>query len=184
MYRQPNGGFLFTDQKVEKHDYQLVRRMGRPTATTSCIGVNRTMLDRRAHHYQASIERLASAYRLDPLLIRSIITVESCFDPHATSTVGAKGLMQVMPSTGAELGFKHLYVPSDNLNAGMSYFRSLLEQFSNNVELALAAYNAGPKAVIKYGGVPPYTETKCYVTRVMRHYRALLKSTMDDHTGD
>lgn len=184
IYRQPNGGVLFTDQKVDKSAYKLLRQMGRPTATKSCIGVTPTMLKQRAKHYQLRIERLASTYHLDPLLIRAIITVESCYDPHATSTVGARGLMQLMPATAAQLGYRHLYKPSDNLQAGMQYFSSLLVQFSNNVKLALAAYNAGPKAVIRYGGIPPFSETQSYVIKVMKRYRTLLDETMERNGND
>ncbi|AOU99516.1 hypothetical protein BI364_03710 [Acidihalobacter yilgarnensis] len=174
IYKQPNGAYLFTDKNVNKHNYTLLKRMGRPTATASCLGITRSILKKRARAYALTVERIAASNRLDPLLMRAIITVESCYDAHATSSVGARGLMQLMPTTGAHMGIHDLYDPINNLEAGMRYFKSLMRRFSNNVRLSLAAYNAGPTAVLKYDGVPPYPETQNYVSRVLAHYRKLV----------
>jgi len=115
----------------------------------------------------ALVRRNAAAWQIDPALITSVIANESAFDPHATSAVGAKGLMQLMPATAASLGVRDPYDPAQNVAGGARYLRSLLERFGGNVRLAVAAYNAGPAAVEKYGGVPPYAETQRYVNNVL-----------------
>ena len=99
-------------------------------------------------------------------LVRAVIQAESAFNPKARSIKGAMGLMQLMPATAAELGVKDPYDPAQNIRGGVAYLKRLLRQYSNNEELALAAYNAGPAAVKKYGTVPPYKETRNYIARI------------------
>lgn len=108
---------------------------------------------------------------VDPYLIRTIIKYESGFCPFAVSPVGAGGLMQLMPDTARGLGVSDLFSPHQNIAAGTLYIRRQLDAFNNNVAFALAAYNAGPGAVIAYGGVPPYSETINYVNMIMSDYR-------------
>ena len=122
---------------------------------------------------RAEIERLvkisAADYGVDPALIEAIVEKESAFDSHATSSAGARGLMQLMPQTAAALGVTDSYDAAQNVAAGTRYLRSLLDRFGN-VELAVAAYNAGPDAVRRFGGVPPYQETRSYVRNVLASY--------------
>jgi soluble lytic murein transglycosylase-like protein len=125
------------------------------------------------------IERLitenARAYKLDPALIKAIVANESGFDPTAHSTAGAQGLMQLMPRTAASLGVSDPYDPAQNIWGGTRYLHSLLSQFGGSVERAVAAYNAGPAAVAKYKGVPPYAQTRAYVRNViasLQEYKA------------
>jgi soluble lytic murein transglycosylase-like protein len=117
------------------------------------------------------IERLiienARACKLDPALIEAVIANESGFDPTARSSAGAKGLMQLMPRTAASLGVSDPYDPAQNIWGGARYLGALLRQFGGSVERAVAAYNAGPAAVAKYDGVPPYAQTKAYVRNVL-----------------
>lgn len=117
-----------------------------------------------------SIRRSAERYGVDPLLLASIVEVESRFDPRAVSQRGATGLMQVLPSTAGAASRSELYDPQVNLDAGARYLRRLLRRFDGDLALALAAYNAGPTAVRRYGGVPPYRETRSYVEQVLRIY--------------
>jgi soluble lytic murein transglycosylase-like protein len=117
------------------------------------------------------VERLinenARACKLDPALIEAIVANESGFNPTARSSAGAQGLMQLMPQTAASLGVSDPYDPAQNIWGGTRYLRALLGQFEGNVEEAVAAYNAGPAAVAKYDGVPPYAQTRTYVRNVL-----------------
>ncbi|MGB9804177.1 lytic transglycosylase domain-containing protein [Desulfofundulus sp.] len=114
----------------------------------------------------ALIDGVAEKYGLEPALLKAVVKVESGFNPLARSPAGAQGLMQLMPATAAAMGVKNPWDPRENLEAGARYLKSLLERFGGNVNLALAAYNAGPGAVRRYGGVPPYRETRQYLQRV------------------
>lgn len=113
---------------------------------------------------------VCSRENVDARLIKSIINVESRFFPFAVSRVGAMGLMQLMPSTASSMGIKNPFDVEQNINGGVRYFKYLLVRFNNNVALALAAYNAGPEAVERYKGIPPYQETMAYVKKVLYLY--------------
>lgn len=115
----------------------------------------------------AWIDRLAPAFGLSPQLVQSVIAQESGFSPNATSPAGAMGLMQLMPGTAAMLGVRNPYNPLENLVGGMQYLGGLMKRYHGNVSMALAAYNAGPGAVDRYGGVPPYPETEQYVSDIL-----------------
>lgn len=112
------------------------------------------------------VKVVSRRHNLDPALIAAVIQVESGFFKEALSPKGAKGLMQLMPETGLELGVTDLFDPMTNVDAGSRYLRQQLDRFGS-VELALAAYNAGPGAVMKYGGIPPYKETQAFVKKVL-----------------
>jgi soluble lytic murein transglycosylase-like protein len=103
--------------------------------------------------------------------VKAVIRVESCFDVQAVSRVGARGLMQLMPATASELGVKNAFDAEQNIEGGVRYLRKMLERFDNDTEMAVAAYNAGPQAVARHRGVPPYEETQRYVKRVLAEYR-------------
>lgn len=113
------------------------------------------------------VQQNADIWQVDPALIKSVIANESSFNANATSPVGAQGLMQLMPETAATLGVKNPYDPAQNVAGGTRYLRGLLDRFKGDTRLAVAAYNAGPNAVEKYGDVPPYAETQNYVQNVL-----------------
>ncbi|MEM1206282.1 MAG: lytic transglycosylase domain-containing protein [Acidobacteriota bacterium] len=119
--------------------------------------------------YGNSIRRVAEKHGLDGLLLAAVIEAESSFNPQATSSRGAVGLMQVLPSTAGESP-ERLYEPELNLEHGAQYLKGLLERFGGDLELALAAYNAGPSNVIRYDGIPPFRETRRYVEKVLDLY--------------
>ncbi len=124
----------------------------------------------RHWQYDGLIGLTARANRLQPALVKAVIAAESNFDPDAVSKKGAQGLMQLMPRTARDLGVENPFHPVDNVRGGSLYLRRMLDRYGD-VERALAAYNAGPKAVDRYGGVPPYRETRDYVKRVLTYYR-------------
>jgi len=109
-------------------------------------------------------------YRLDPDLVNSVIRAESGFNVRAVSPKGAQGLMQLMPQTASALGVENAFDPQANVEGGTRYLRELLERYNFDLIKALAAYNAGPERVERYGGVPPYYETKAYVARIVRDF--------------
>ena len=119
------------------------------------------------------IDKYADKNGLDSDFVKAVINQESGFNSNATSKCGAMGLMQLMPSTAKGLGVTNAYDPEQNIDGGTKYLRGLLDRFDNNKSLALAAYNAGPNAVTKYGGIPPYQETKNYVKNVLGQYERM-----------
>lgn len=132
-----------------------------------------------AEHLYAMLEELFAAaakrFGLRVELLRAVAQVESGFNPRAVSPAGAQGIMQLMPATARALGVRDPFNPAESIFAGAAYLRSLLDRFGGNEALALAAYNAGPGAVARYGGIPPFPETRAFVARVLK----LSGSTLD-----
>ncbi len=116
------------------------------------------------------ISKYSDKNGLDEDFVKAVINQESGFNPNATSKCGAMGLMQLMPSTAEGLGVKNAYDAEQNIEGGTKYLKGLMDRFNNDKSLALAAYNAGPNAVKKYGGIPPYAETQNYVKNILSKY--------------
>jgi hypothetical protein len=131
--------------------------------------------------YGDIIQSAAKKYSVDADLIFSVIAAESNFNPRAISRRGARGLMQLLPATGTRFGVKDIFDPAQNIDAGTQYLRDLMARYQGDLVLTLAAYNAGPGAVQRYGRVPPYNETISYVRAIRKTY-ALRKSKNDAKT--
>jgi soluble lytic murein transglycosylase-like protein len=125
----------------------------------------------RRKQYAPLVAAIAQDYQLSPALLHAVITVESGYEPRARSPKGAAGLMQLMPATATRYSVRDIWDPRQNIDGGARYLRDLLTLFKNDLDLALAAYNAGESAVIRHGNrIPPYRETRDYVPRVLQHY--------------
>jgi soluble lytic murein transglycosylase-like protein len=153
---QDANGILTLSDRPQNASAKAIRVPVGPTPTT------------RSHPvFEPLIQQHASQQGIRADLVRAVIQVESAFNPKAVSPKGAMGLMQLMPATAKQFGVVDPFNPAENIRAGVTYLRQLLDKYNDNVQLALAAYNAGPGAVDKYGSqVPPYKETRNYVTRI------------------
>lgn len=130
--------------------------------------------------YAQEIDEASKANDVEPALIAAVIHAESNFKPFARSHVGAQGLMQIMPSTMRYLGYRNAFDPKQNISAGSKYLRELLDTFQGNLIKTIAAYNAGPGAVKRFSGIPPYKETRGYVRKVLKHYQLYQKIFASD----
>jgi hypothetical protein len=172
-----NGTLSFSDAPPSKVAYVVYRQSCFACAVTSNVDWNTTQL--HLEDFGNEINFAAQQYSLDPALVRAVIHAESGFNAQARSQKGAMGLMQLMPGTARMLGVTRPLDPDSNILGGSQYLAGLLARFKNDVTLATAAYNAGPEAVQRYAGVPPYAETLVYVERVkllhQRYKNTLLK---------
>jgi soluble lytic murein transglycosylase-like protein len=173
--------YSFIDESGERHytdqpDDNRYRLMVDPKRERTVSGARYdAKLLARASIYDPIIERAAASQAIEANLLRAVIVVESGFNSRALSPRGAVGLMQLMPATARRFGASDLYDPRQNVLAGASYLRFLIDRFGHDVRLALAAYNAGEEAVSRSGGhIPPYSETQAYVPRVIGVYQKLI----------
>lgn len=189
IYRhiEPDGTIAFTnvptDSRYQKIEGETSRSAARARGTRRSAGFDARPADvitarggelLPGHRMEEAINHHASLHHLSPALVRAVIKAESDFDPWAVSRTGAMGLMQLMPQTAVEVGVFNPYDPEDNIGGGTRYLRYLLDRFQGNLALALAAYNAGLHRVERHRGVPPIQETREYVVKVLRFYRAFL----------
>lgn len=165
IYKSQTGdGFVFSDQKPTHGSFEVLKYSCFACNPNSKINWHTIRLNTAS--YATDVKSIARKYAVDPALVRAVIHAESAFNAKAISSKGAQGLMQLMPGTASDLGVSNAMDARENIEGGVKYLAALLKEFDGDIKLATAAYNAGPGAVKKYNGIPPYSETKVYVERV------------------
>jgi soluble lytic murein transglycosylase-like protein len=166
VFEDARGVLHFTDTRQHSGFERLTpRSLPGPSGEFSAVA------RRGPSRWDALIRRAANTYGLAPAMIKAVIHAESSFDPRAVSHRGARGLMQLMPITAGEMGVSDPFNPWQNISGGTRYLQRLAQRFDGDLNLTLAAYNAGPGTVERYNGLPPYKVTQRYVKRVMELYR-------------
>lgn len=178
-----DGSVSLSNVPTDRH-YKALVSDGAPSAKAAESDAQRPIERSPAGkaRYDGLVEQTASAVGIESALLHAVISVESGYDPSAHSSAGAAGLMQLMPATAKRYGVVDALDPAQNLRGGAKYLRDLLKEFDSDINLALAAYNAGEGAVAKYGNrIPPFAETTAYVPRVLAYYR---KYQAEDQDGE
>jgi len=174
-YKDDNGVVHFTNIPSNDKRYKLLRKEGdNPVPTVASLARASTWLPSETliQQYSPIIERASIAHGVEKALVHAVISAESGYNPSAISRAGAIGIMQLMPGTAKRYGVTNSLDPVQNINGGVRYLKDLLVMFNGNIELAVAAYNAGENAVVRYGNrIPPYAETVHYVPKVLGFYR-------------
>jgi len=166
-YVDENGVVCYTDTPLNKKADRVMKERGKASQEQMQA---RRQNSKDSGDYHHIVHEKASNYNIDPSLIKAVIKTESNWNCRAISRKGAMGLMQLMPSTANDMNVHNPFDPEENIEGGTKYLKYLLEKFNGDLTLALAAYNAGPKTVEKFGYIPPITETKQYVNKVLSLY--------------
>lgn len=169
MHRAPDGSVTFSDAPfsngvVQRTSYKT--RSPRKPVSQPCKGLTTAQIDAKGKKLEPLFDEASAAAGVSSTLLKAVARTESCFDAAALSHAGAQGLMQLMPGTARALGVSDSFNREQNIDGGARYLANMLARYSNNLELALAAYNAGPGNVDRYNGVPPFKETRQYITTV------------------
>lgn len=159
-------GLVGVEQRIKEIEAKIDQIYGRPSPTSPILSTSKRTSFPDPEHLATLANNIADEFKIDRALFRALIRAESGWNPKAISPKGAMGLTQLMPSTAQSLGVTDPFDPIENLRGGAKYLKGLLDRFEN-LELALAAYNAGPGAVLRYNGIPPYAETQAYVRRIL-----------------
>ena len=168
-----------TDNTIDISQNADFRSLTGKHSTKSFYDLRSKFRRKKERLFHPIILQVASRHDIDPALVKAIIMAESGYNPNAVSKRGAKGLMQLMPSTAEALGVEDAFNPEQNISGGVRYFKRLVNRFDGDVKLALAAYNAGSKIVRHYQGVPPFKSTHYYIEKVFRYYE-LYKGQMTE----
>lgn len=178
-YRNEEGRLIISDKPIHQEGYkldkkQLPKHMEQAQKAHLEKQIQRASNGKKwrlsKRQIQGLVDPIAKAMSVDPLLVQAVIEIESSRDVNATSNKNAQGLMQLIPETAARFGVKNAYDPRQNIRGGISYLRYLLSYFAGDVDLVLAAYNAGENAVDRHNGIPPYRETRRYVQKIRKIY--------------
>jgi soluble lytic murein transglycosylase-like protein len=172
-YVDADGAIHFTNVPQDSRFKVYLKEKRKPDPVTDMLASEIRYYDEKDRaRYAKPIQDAAKATRLEPALIHAVISAESGYNPFARSRKGAAGLMQLMPETAKRYGVKNRLDPAQNISGGARYLRDLIRMFNNDLQLAVAAYNAGENAVVRAGNhIPPFQETMAYVPRVMTYYR-------------
>jgi hypothetical protein len=170
-YEDSEGVLHFTDAPTDKRFKVFMRDIKKDQRLRTTFRLSGCARDPK--EFEPIINSCAMEYGVDKSLVKAVIQAESGFNPNAVSRKGAAGLMQLMPKTAQDLKVSDSFNPAENIRGGVRYLRFLLDTFKGDVAMALAAYNAGMAKVAKYGGIPPYEETRNYVDRVMGYRNSL-----------
>lgn len=168
-YEDEEGIVHFTDAPTDKRFKIFMRDLRKDKELRTKLRLASSV---NPAEYEQIISTCATKYGVNPCLIKAVIHAESGYNPNAVSSKGASGLMQLMPETARSLKVSNSFDPKDNVEGGVKYLRFLLDTFRGDVPLAVAAYNAGLNKVAKYGGIPPYNETRTYVKRVLSYMQS------------
>ena len=190
VYRDQSGGALLTNKKVSEGGYKQEKVTYYDNTNVHAYsnwGKNEAAVlpsySKSKDSYDHIIRSAAQVHGVSEGLIKAVMHTESGFNPYAKSPVGAQGLMQLMPATARRFNVSNSYDPTQNIYAGAKYLSWLIKRFNGNTQLALAGYNAGEGNVDKYGGIPPFRETRDYVQRVMSRYNNLYAGGVGSGTG-
>ncbi len=153
-----------------EHKNKIVDSLSVSTITSKATADSTN--EKKDPFFRSIIKEASELYDVEPELIQAIIMAESSYNPKAVSIKGARGLMQLMPSTARALGVEDIFNPKHNIHGGVRYFKQLLDRFDGDTEMALAAYNAGSRKVLEYNGIPPFRATQQYIKKVFTYYRS------------
>src|SRR4030042_1427328 len=180
-YVDENGIICYTDAPFGKKANRVIKEK----ADTTPVQQQTARTDSKGNtDYHGIVYEKAAVYNIDPSLIKAVIKTESNWNSRAVSRKGAIGLMQLMPATASDMNVRNPFNPEENIEGGTRYLKYLLERFNGDLTLALAAYNAGPKTVEKFGFVPPITETKQYVNKVLSLYNGKTRHLLTGNNPD
>jgi soluble lytic murein transglycosylase-like protein len=177
QFTDANGVIHFTNTRPGNGAARVTREAGRRLGPSAAFPPQDKDVSRFTR-YDEWIRQASALYQIPEQLVRAIIKVESDYDPRAISVSGARGLMQLMPDTAERLQVRDIHDPRENIFGGVRFLRILANTFNGDLELTVAGYNAGEEAVIRHGGIPPYTQTRNYVVKVTSFYRRY--RTMND----
>lgn len=172
-YEDEEGIVHFTDAPTDKRFKVFMRDLKKDKELRTKLKYASSV---NPAEFELLIKNCSEKYGVNPSLVKAVIHAESGYNPNAVSSKGASGLMQLMPSTAKSLKVADRFNPKDNVEGGVKYLRFLLDTFRGDVSLAVAAYNAGLNKVAKYGGIPPYNETRTYVNRVLSYMKSYQES--------